>query len=94
MPGWVYILVIVIVIAIASRPIESRLWRAGRISDRTLAVLIIGRFPVLSAVFAVLSGASGTFLVLFTIVGAVPGLLMYRFVLNSIKRAASARRSN
>ena len=52
------IAVIVIVLAVASRPIEVRLWRSGRISTRTLMFLVVGRFPVLVAVFGVLAGGS------------------------------------
>jgi len=86
--------IVVIVIAVASRPIETRLWRAGRISDRTLAVLIVGRFPVLTTVFAALAGASLPFLAVYTVVGAIPGLLMYRFVLDLIRQQSSERHSN
>jgi hypothetical protein len=45
---------IVIVLALASRPIEVRLWRSGRISTRTLMLLVVGRFPVLIAFIEVL----------------------------------------
>ena len=92
MPGWVFILVGVI--AVASRPIETRLWRAGRISDRTLAVLLVGRFPVLTTLGAALTGASWPFIAVYAIIGALPGLLMYRFVLGLLRDAARDRRSN
>jgi hypothetical protein len=59
-----------------------------------LAILLIGRFPVLTTVFAVLAGASLPFLAVYTVVGVVPGLLMYRFVLELIRQQSSERHSN
>jgi hypothetical protein len=90
-PAWVFI--VVGVVAVVSRPIETRLWRAGRISDRTLAILLIGRFPVLTTAGAFLAGRSLPFLAVYAFVGAVPGLLMYRFVLNAIERARDRQRN-
>lgn len=39
--------VAIVVIAIASRPVEVRLWRRGVISYRTLTALLLARLPVL-----------------------------------------------
>ncbi len=83
-----WVIIVGIVLAVATRPIESRLWLAGRISDRTLAILIVGRPAALCLVFGILGGSSWPFIALFTILGAVPGLLMYRFVRKTIRQAA------
>ena len=47
-----WLIVALFVLAIVSRPIEVRLWRRGRISDRTTALLLLGRLPA----FVLLSG--------------------------------------
>ena len=54
MPTWLGLLILVALVA--SRPIDARLWRAGRISDRTAATLLLGRFPVVVAIGALATG--------------------------------------
>jgi hypothetical protein len=79
MEPWLAILIIVA--AVASRPIEVRLWRAGRLSDRTLTLLLVGRFPVVLGLYALLTGGL-SLLTLFVIASSLlPSLLLYRFVL-------------
>jgi hypothetical protein len=44
MPAW---LIVVLLIAYLAAPfVEVRLWRAGRLSDRAVTVLMLARFPV------------------------------------------------
>jgi len=54
MPIWLGLLIVLI--AVASRPIEVRLWRAGRISDRTVTILVLGRLPIFVAIAAIATG--------------------------------------
>jgi hypothetical protein len=56
MPLW--LVVALLVVFVASRPVEARLWRAGRLSDRTTTVLMLGRMPALALVVCVAQGAS------------------------------------
>jgi hypothetical protein len=79
MQPWVTLLVIVV--AVASRPLEVRLWRAGRLSDRTVTLLLLGRFPLVVALFAVLSGGSLPMTLVLVAISVLPGLFLYRFVL-------------
>jgi hypothetical protein len=83
MPLWLGLLILVV--AIARRPIEVRLWRAGRISDRTLAVLLLGRLPLLVLIASLSTG--GSFLLTTALVGAslVVSALFYRFTLGLIR---------
>jgi hypothetical protein len=39
--------VAMMILLVATRPFEVRAWRSGRISDRTAAILILGRFPLI-----------------------------------------------
>jgi hypothetical protein len=79
------VFVLVIIAAVASRPIEARLWRAGRLSDRTTAILLLGRFPVLCLVFGLMTGASLPVLVGITALAMVPSALFYRFTLDLLR---------
>jgi hypothetical protein len=83
MPTWLGLLIVVI--AVASRPVEARLWRAGRISDRTLTILALGRLPILVAIAAL--ATSGPTLLTFALIGVsliVPALF-YRWALALVR---------
>jgi hypothetical protein len=58
MPTWLGLLIVVVLVA--SRPIEARLWWAGRISDRTATALLLARFPVVVAIGALATGGWST----------------------------------
>ncbi len=92
MPTWLTPLVIVL--AVASRPIESRLWRAGRISDRTLALLLLGRFPLFVVLVALTAGGPSPFLLVLIVISLLPGLVFYRSMLSQIRASAAERDSN
>ena len=84
--------VLIVIVAVASRPIELRAWRSGRISDRTLAALLLGRFPVLGAVFAFLIGGSLPVIGLVVIAAAIPAVVGYGFVLGMVQEQAAERK--
>jgi hypothetical protein len=76
---------LLIVAAVASRPIEARLWRAGRISDRTAVILLLGRLPVLVLLFGVIQGYELTFVAFTTATALIVPLLFFRLVLNLLR---------
>ena len=80
---------IVILAAVISRPIEARLWRAGRISDRTTAILVVGRFPVVVCLFGLILGASLPILIGLTIMALLPAVVLYRPMLDMLRSQAS-----
>ena len=85
------VLVAVIVIAaLVSRPIEGRLWRAGRRSDRATVVLVLGRLPVLCFLFALIGGASLPLVVGITALGAIGPVLFYRSALDLLREQKRA----
>jgi hypothetical protein len=84
------LIALVIIAAVLSRPMEARLWRAGKLSDRTTAILLLGRFPVLCFVFALIGGASLPFIVGITALGALLPALLYRFTLDLLREQKSA----
>ena len=87
MPTWGW--VVVVVIAIASRPIEVRLWRAGRISDRALAILLLARFPLLTLFAVVAQGIFDALGLLLLGISLLPGLLAYRWLLGMVREQRS-----
>lgn len=85
------LIALVIAAAVLSRPIEARLWRAGRLSDRTTALLGLGRFPLVCCLFALLSGASLPLVVGVTLIAVLPGALFYRFTLDLLREQGRER---
>jgi hypothetical protein len=77
--------VLVILGAVASRPLEARRWRAGRISNRTTTVLLLGRFPVVCCLFGLILGAPLPLVVGITVLALVPTALFYRFTLGLLR---------
>lgn len=87
METWATLLVIVV--ALAGRPIEVRLWRAGRLSDRTVTLLLLGRFPLVGGLVAALSGGSFAMILLLVAIAVLPGVLLYRWMLDIVREQAS-----
>lgn len=79
----------ILVLAVASRPIEVRLWRAGRLSDRAVTVLLLARFPLLVAVGVL--ATSGPVLLDLVLVGLsiFLSLLGYPFLLGIVRERSS-----
>jgi hypothetical protein len=87
-----WLVILIIGIALMSRPIEARLWRAGRLSDRKLALLMIGRFPFLVGLVAVLSGASLPVILFAVAISLMSGLFLYRFALGLVTEQSTGKR--
>jgi hypothetical protein len=85
------LLALVLVGAVASRPIVIRVWRAGRLSDRSAAVLGVGRFPVLALVFGLILGLPPLLIAALTAIGVLSAVLFYRFALEVIREQSSRR---
>lgn len=83
------IVAIVIIAALVSRPLEARLWRAGRLSDRTTALLMLGRFPILIFVFGLILGVPPLMNVVFT-AGAVGLMALFYPFMRTVLRDAKA----
>jgi hypothetical protein len=77
----------VLILFVASRPLETRMWRTGRLSDRGLAIAILVRFPLLGLAFGVLSGGSLPGIIALVALMSIPGLLLYRWTLRRIQEA-------
>ena len=85
------LLALLVFALIATRLIEERRWRAGRMTDRTAAALVVARLPVLILGFGLIAGRpAGETLLLTAIATGVAGLL-YRRVLARLRRARDTR---
>jgi Kef-type K+ transport system membrane component KefB len=77
----------VLILFVATRPIETRLWRAGRLSDRGLAIAILVRFPLLGLAFGVLSGAGLPSTLVLVALMSIPAVALFRWTLRRIHEA-------
>jgi hypothetical protein len=82
-PTWLGFLLVVL--AVASRPIEVRLWRAGRISDRTVTILLLGRFPVVVGVAALATDGFTILTAVLVAISLVPSALFYGWMLGFLR---------
>jgi hypothetical protein len=89
MPAW--LVVVLVVLLVSSRPIEARLWRAGRLSDRTTAFLMLGRLPAIALIASVAQGASPLFTVAMVALTTLPAALFYRFFMNLLGEQRAER---
>ena len=86
-----WLVVVVLVVFVASRPIEARLWRAGRLSDRTTTILVLGRMPALVLVACVAEGASPLLTAGLIALSLLPMALFFRFFMNLLAEQRAER---
>jgi hypothetical protein len=67
---------IVILAAVISRPVEARLWRAGRLSDRSAALLLL---------FGLILGASLPITIGITAITLLLAAVFYRVILDMLR---------
>jgi hypothetical protein len=86
--GWALVIAL-----LASRPIEARFWRAGRLSDRATALLILGRMPAIVLVAVLVAGVPSPLTASLIAISLVPVALGYRFVMGLLaaERAGQPR---
>jgi hypothetical protein len=89
MPWWLTLALLVLFVA--SRPIEARLWRAGRLSDRTTTLLVLGRMPALVLVVSLVQGGSLGLTLLLLLASLLPAALFYRFFMNLLAEQRAER---
>lgn len=78
-------MVLLILVAVLSVPIEARLWRAGRLSDRAMTNVLFGTLPIAVLLYGVIQGYSLPFTLGTTALALVPRLFLYRYVLELLE---------
>lgn len=77
---------------VATRLWEEGRWRAGRISDRTNALLVVGRLPLLVLGFGLIAGLDPVLTLVLTGVAAVAAALLFAPTVARLGRARRASR--
>ena len=83
------VLALLVFALVATRLWEEGLWRAGRISDRTNAVLVVGRLPILLFGFTLFTGQDAVVVVGATALGILGAAALYPVVARRLRRLAS-----
>ena len=87
------VLALLVFALVATRLWEEGQWRAGRISDRTSALLVVGRLPLLFFGFTLFTGQDIVVVVGATILGALLAAVLYPLVVRRLRRLANRLRS-
>jgi hypothetical protein len=82
------IAIALLTLLVVTRPFETRAWQAGRISDRTLAILILGRFPLLGIAAGIVGGANLAVIVALFVVMSIPAIVLYGWTVRRIRDRA------
>lgn len=88
MPPWLWLLIVVLLLA--SRPIEVRLWRTGRISDRTVTALLLARFPLVVAIGALATGGWTVLTFVLIALAVLVTVPFYKFMLGIVREQEPA----
>jgi hypothetical protein len=81
-------LAILVFLLVATRLWEEGRWRDGRMSDRTSAILVVGRLPFLALGFTELTGQQPLAVVGATALGVGAAALLYPVVVGRLRRVA------
>jgi len=82
------LLALLVFALVATRPFEERRWRDGRISDRTSALLVVGRLPVLALGFALISARDPLTALAMLLIALLLAALLYPLVVGRLRRVA------
>jgi hypothetical protein len=81
-------LAVLVFALVATRLWEEGRWRAGRMSDRTAALLVVGRLPFLALGFSLIVGLEPVAVALFLAAGLGLAALAYPWVTGRLRRSA------
>ncbi len=80
----VLLVLLAIVAVLVSGRIEGRLWRAGRISQRTITILVLARLPILVFLIGLILGEPDPLLLPILALAVLPAALMYGIMLRLV----------
>ncbi len=82
-------LAVLVFALVATRLAEEGRWRAGKLSDRTAAILVVARLPFLVLGFTLIVGQPAVVVVVGTAAAALVAALLYRLVAARLRRLAN-----
>jgi hypothetical protein len=83
------VLALLVFALVATRLLEESRWRTGRISDRTSAILVVGRLPFLLFGFTLFTGQEVVVVVGATVLGILGAAALYPVVVRRLRRLAN-----
>lgn len=83
------VLALLVFALVATRLWEEGQWRSGRITDRTSALLVVGRLPILLFGFTLFTGQDAVVVAGATVLGALVAAGLYPFVVRRLRRLAN-----
>ena len=83
------VLALLVFALVATRLWEEGRWRAGRISDRASALLVVGRLPLLLFGFTLFTGQDALVVAGATMLGTLVAAALYPLVVRRLRRLAN-----
>jgi hypothetical protein len=85
------LLALLVFALVATRPFEEGRWRAGRLSDRTSALLVVARLPILVFGFALITSRTLAVTLLMVGIAAVAAAVLFPLVAGRLRRVREGR---
>jgi hypothetical protein len=85
------LLALLVFAMVVTRPFEEGRWRAGRMSDRTSALLVVARLPILVLGFALITARTPAVTVLMVGIAVVVAALLFPLVAGRLRRVRGGR---
>lgn len=85
-----FLLTLLVFAIVATRPTEERRWRAGRLTDRMAAMLVVGRLPVLALGFVLITSPPLEVTVALALVSFGIAALLFPLLVRRLRRGRRA----
>jgi hypothetical protein len=85
------LLAILVFALVATRPFEEGRWRSGRMSDRTSALLVVARLPILVLGFAIITARPPEVTLLMVGIAGGVAALLFPMVAGRLRRVREGR---
>lgn len=85
------LLALLVFALVATRPFEEGRWRAGRMSDRTSALLVVARLPILVLGFALITARTPEVTLLMVGIAGGVAALLFPLVAGRLRRVREGR---
>ena len=85
------LLALLVFALVATRPFDESRWRAGRMSDRTSALLVVARLPILVLGFALITARTPEVTLLMVVIAGGVAALLFPVVAGRLRRVREGR---
>lgn len=82
----------ILFLMVITRPREERAWRAGRISDRVAAWLIVARLPFMGFAFGLIIGRSPVEILVLTGIGLLAAFVLQPVAMGRLEKVRAQDR--